>query len=558
MRIEPMLRGKACWVAFALALAGCAAGTEVEPPPGGTGGTGGTGGAGGGDQLTQTLTKNLEDQGYLVSQGYPILYQASDCEAFTYPLTENCYGNNPAAPYVAAVVKPWPDEYQDPAVADVMGGVVPGYTGVHRFDTREALVIYGRLPPPGKYFSLQTWVYSEEGHWSQSAYDYWAARPDRAVPMQYLFDTLPANDPESNRIQSFSAISNIVNNVVIERQSGASFGQIRYFVITPDVRMDRTVRRALAKLGVRDQDVFTEPVPPRDELGSIPIGLGKNADDFTTLMRYAVPEDPEAGQAWRQELPLTILRVRAQDGAPEPYPPLVFDRRTAVDEVDDAQLTSDFASLVRSVCDRARGAPWGYDSSGCDEPPPDSSVMKNLTQGYGWTGPYCRSIGMDCLGDQQDAAYYITPPNPLDEGEVYAVVGTLATETGNATYSALSVNDPSLFKGSANVLDSVLAGSASSYAATVRDPDKLYVWFFARDCDAIADLTDGHCTTITPEMVPLRGDTTAPGDPTFHGMFQVGLRDYVKPGTARGPDATKLVTPHILTFRPAGTATTTP
>ena len=61
-------------------------------------------------------------------------------------------------------------------------------------------------------------------------------------------DTVPADDPQSTRVQSFSAISNVINNVVIERQSGSSWGELRYFVITPDASMDEAVRDALEKV----------------------------------------------------------------------------------------------------------------------------------------------------------------------------------------------------------------------------------------------------------------------------------------------------------------------
>ena len=301
-----------------------------------------------------------------------------------------------------------------------------------------------------------------------------------------------------------------------------------------------------------DRDVFTEPIPQRDELGSIgPIGLQREASDFVTFMRYAVPDDPVAGEAWRSELPLTILRVRAPGGTPTPYPLFTFEPRSAVDEIGDPRLTSDFANLNRAVCERARSAPWNLEARGCDQPAPES-LMTDLVRDYGWTGPYCRSIGMDCLGDQQDAAYFFAPPLPLDNSEIYAVVSPLATRTGNATYAAVSVNNAALFKGAATILDATLAGSADPYAASLQSPDRFFVWFFARDCDAIADLTDRNCTAITPEMVPPRGAPTALGDPALHGMFQLALRNYIQPGTARGPDSTRLITPRILTFTPGG------
>ena len=155
---------------------------------------------------------------------------------------------------------------------------------------------------------------------------------------------------------------------------------------------------------------------------------------------------------------------------------------------------------------------------------------------------------MNCLGDNQDASYFLFTPKPLDEGRFYAVVSTLATETGNATYIGLSVNDASLLKGVLNISDTNLKGSASSYDSEVNDPDKFFVHFFTRDCEAIADLTDGACTTITTDMVPFAGDDKAPGDPDLHGLFSAAVRAYVAPGSERGPDSTLQLRPVVLTF----------
>lgn len=118
-------------------------------------------------------------------------------------------------------------------------------------------------------------------------------------------------------------------------------------------------------------------------------------------------------------------------------------------------------------------------STDCTQPPPASSFIPELVRDYGWVGPYCRNIGMDCMADQQEAALYFSSPRSLDSGQVIAVVGTLATETGNATYVGLSANDASMMAGIANVLDTDfkdsegnvikgLKGSADSYATTVR------------------------------------------------------------------------------------------
>jgi hypothetical protein len=161
---------------------------------------------------------------------------------------------------------------------------------------------------------------------------------------------------------------------------------------------------------------------------------------------------------------------------------------------------------------------------------------------------------MDSLGDQQEAAYYFSKPLSLDSGQVYAIVDTLATETRNATYVGLSVNDASILAGTANLLDTALKGSADGYAASVNDTGRFFVHCFARNCKPLEALPGGarNCTEITPAMVPLSGDNTAEGDPALHGEFMASLRDYIVPGTERGPDSSKLLRPRILAFTKRG------
>lgn len=546
--------------AFALVLAGAIAGMSLgpaaqgAPPPGpSTAATPATA------ALTQRLIRDLKQNGFEVTVGYPKLYEQSDCDAYTYPVMENCYGNNPAAPYVMPVVKPWPDEYIDPETVNAFGKTRPGYSVTYRLDPREAIVVLGELPPQGRYMGLQSWVFSKEwltpeSPWDVDAQQYFAALAPDLVG--YLFGLVP---PNPTRVQSFSSLSNNINNVVIEEQSGAAFGQTRYFVITPDQAMDRSIRQALDRVGVAGDVVFTEPIPAADELGSIgPIGLDAQANDFVTLMRYAMPQDERAAMRWRRSLPLTVLRIRqdpASDRPAEPYPLFVADPRTAVPEADFAPSLN---QLVGNICDRAAGDPWNLDltGSGCaGAAAVPSSVMIDLLNDLGQFGPECRSIGMNCLGDGQDASYFLAKSRALDGGQVYAVVGSLATRTGNATYVGLSVNDISTLKGVVNIpdtdpkdLDGDLTGSAEVFEDAGQDFSPFFVHFFTRDCSTIEGLAGGACTSITEDLVPRAGDETAPGDPALVGKFSAAVRAYVKPGTTRGPDPGLQLRPRILTF----------
>jgi hypothetical protein len=516
-------------------------------------------GKGGLEQFTRSLIRDLAGDGFEVTRGYPHLWTMEDCTTHTFAVTLNCYANNPTSPYVIAAVQPWPEEFVDPATTDVYGRTRPGFSSTYRLDPREAIVIFGRMPPPGRYMGLQSYLFSHEwvvpegnpdqpwGYpWIVDAHQGGRDRFKDSTMLHYLFSTLPRHE---KRVQSFSSLSNSINNVVMDGDdSGASFGQVRYFVITPDRAMEGSVRLALRRLGVSDNHVFTEPIArrfghagatPGGDLG--PLGLDRQAPDFMTSLRYAMPESEQAANAWRSSLPLSILRVRERPSSPrpaEPFTEAVADTRLAVDE---SFLSKDLDALIAAVRKRAVNGPWNLES--LEAPTMGQPViMGNVETWLGHFGPHCRDIGENCLGDGQDASYFFMPPQPLDAGQVYAVIGTLGTRTGNATYNGLSLNDAALLKGVGNIPDrdpnspaTDLEGSAGGYAGAVANHDKFFVHFFTRDCDSISGLTDGACTTITHRMVPPATDVTAPGHPYLHGFFTSGLRSYVTRGTARGP-----------------------
>jgi len=476
---------------------------------------------------------------------------------------------------VMPVVKSWPDEYVDPAMKNGFGRTRPGYSVTYRLDPREAIILFGRMPPPAKYMGLQTWMFTtgwalEERPWDPLAcvhYELFAKEMTK-----YFFATFPPASTRPHcytvppgtpgRVQSFSSIDNNINNVVMERQSGSPWDKMRYFVITPDKHTDAAVREALESLGVEEGEIFTEGIPetfedpdhyPPYRYGQNPVvgplGLGEDAVDFTTAVRYAMPDDEQAAHVWLKSLPLTVLRVRRPlwGPAPKTYGDRVADDRPTVNEVDEKALSDTLWDLIDAVTARAESRGWMLEDD-------DSRQMVDILNELGQFGPACRQIGMNCLGDGQDASYFFAPPRQLDTGRIYAAVGTLATETGNATYVGLSVNDASLLKGALNVDGTKLKGSASSYYSEVADPallEKFFVHFFTRDCDAIVDLTDGACTTITPDMIPLADDEEAPGDPDQHGKFSMAVRAYVSPESeyGRGPDPWLQLPPHALTFR---------
>jgi hypothetical protein len=491
------------------------------------------------ESKARRLTHKLRKDGYEVSRGYFRLYTQDDCP-YSWATMESCYGNNPAAPYVLPVVPHWPGAFVDPATDLALGPTAEGYHANYRLDAREAIVILAQMPPPAAYFGLQTYLFTREGTWdtSSAAYQFVATYLPNLLPT--FFSIVPGN-PE--RIQLFASLSNSVNNVVIENQSGTAFDQVRFFIITPDQFMDTAVRQAFAEIAVAGEDIFTEAIP-----SYIVTGLGEGSDELLTVLRYAMPEDGggprTASDMWREELPLVVLRVRdtRPDRAPEPYPEPVLEPRAAVNELE---LAADLLSLVGAVAER-----WGQP---CELPYCSDRAKTFLDlqrPPLGLVGPLCTEIGMNCLGDTQDTTYQFMGQFPLDDGEVYAVVSTLATRTGNATYVGLGVNRFPMKLGVANLSDSELEGTAAGYDGVV-DVDDLglfYLYYFARDCTGLEGLTDGNCFSITDEMIPI---CPQPGDPSCdRAVFSE--RDYILPGTQRGPDSLLKLRPVVLSLHRPG------
>lgn len=474
------------------------------------------------ETLTSRLVQELSAN-YDVASGYPKLYTKADCPS-SYAVLRNCLGNNPAAPYILPIVPTWPNEFSDPAMQNAFGETRPGDSATYRLDPREAIVVFGTLPPAGRYMGLQSYVATHQGSFDQSSPVYQYLQANIPSSLGIFFDTVPRNP---RRVQSFSDLGNSINNVIIDQQSGASFGTLRFFITTPDAGMDLAVRSALGQLGIPSADIFTEPISSSDAR----LGLDASADDFVTTMRYALPNDPEAGNEWRQTLPLSVLRVRERPSSTrpaQPYPAAVYDARSAAPET---QYGGDLKDLVGAICKR-----WGSCSG--QMALPDLEVPP-----FNMVGPDCRPIGMNCLAPTQDTPYYFSNDLTLDHGEIYAVADTLATETGNATYVSLGINETSKLLGVANVDDPALQGSAASFAPAVHNTDELFVYYLTRSCAGLENLTGQNCLSITNDMVPLGGS------------FKISLRDYVRPPTARGPDSAQLLKPIVMRVVPVTTPT---
>jgi hypothetical protein len=460
----------------------------------------------------ESLRADLEARGFEVAQGAWKLFTIDDCK-YAIATFGNCFGNNPTAPYIVPTVPLWPNEFVDKSMKDAFGPTADNTWWTYRLDPREALVVVGLMPPPGAYFGLQSYVFSREGAVNVSDPIY------RSLTDPFMRSILFLKAPTPSRALVFSSIGDSTNNAVIERRSGGAFDRERSFIITPDAVMERRLTDALLRAGVPDRNqIFTEHV----SADIVRLGLGARSDDMMTLMRYALPDDEVSGDQWRQQLPLVVLRVRDRNTkrATEPYPAPVRDARTARSELG---LKDDAGKLVMAVKQK-----WG-------QPDAATTSFESLLLKVDLLGPHCLKRPQDCLGDSSDADYQISATVSMDSGEVLSAVGTLGTATGNATYTSLSVNQIPALKGIVNISHKDLVGSASAFSAAIPDTGKFYVQFFARDCRNL-----DHCFQVTEDMVP-RGDS-----------IKIIQRNYVVPGSLRGPDPTQVANPTLIVFHGEG------
>ncbi len=488
------------------------------------------------ESTARRLMHDLKKDGYEVSRGYFKLYTQSDCP-YTYETLNTCLGNNPAAPYVIPIVPAWPDEWVDPGTAEILGPTVEGYNPSYRLDPNEAIVILGQLPPPAAYFGIQTYLLSRPGVWKEDSSQYQFVKTNIPALLKTFFSTLPRH---TERLQIWADLSNSTNNVVIQNKSQSVWNQTRYFVITPDKTMDLAVRQALAGLDISDTHVFTEPIP-----SDMVVGLDEESDDFMTIIRYAMPvdggQDGSRSNAWREDMPLVVLRIRdtRPTHQPQTYPPVEFEARSSITP-PETTLKPDLIALAKAVCQRW-GQPCDLEGAAFDQ---RARPLLNMRMPpLSLTGPECVKVGMNCLAPNEDTAFFMSARLPLPDNRVYAVVGTLGTRTGNATYVGLGLNESLTQLGFDNISDAELAGSADGYDVSNRD--KFFIQYFARDCTGLEDLTAGSRCYSIGDQLPACYD---PADLSC-SMLALSMRNYILPGTQRGPAPAFLLSPRLIALQ---------
>lgn len=516
---------------------------------------------------TQWL-QQLRSSGYTVSQGSASVQNCSTSVAVFY----TCAGNNPSGAYIQTE-PPVDGEYIDPcynAAHDCSGATPNALTRTVQFsdgssasvnpyfrlvDT-QAIVTLIQLPPAAAYLGLQSYVFTRN-------------RSDCNAPAF----------PDPCRSPIFGSVGNAINNVSIARQSGLALGSggTVAIVTTSNAALYNALASALSAAGIdASKQLFAEPLAQHIRTPSydanVRTGLGSEADELATLLRYSLPADA-SGTSWMNDLPnqVQVFRVTAPASlAVSRYDTVrIQEKRVNVDETTSALNYSAALDELQTLLANWLVAQKKIAGKTFKVPVVSSTTMATQSDGSAiadglLVGPVCISRGLNCLGDTQDTDTYRTAVvGPLLHTAM--MIGVDSTRTGNATYHAVSVYRNDTLEGVAAISQTnpsaagfdtrTLHGSASDFIALLQKsnpqiqpsatlaaalPD-LYIALVTRECTRVLIKTTVPEFCNRPYVMKLSSKMTPAPIP-----LTIAHRAYVRPGDINGADPTRLLTPRVV------------
>jgi hypothetical protein len=254
-----------------------------------------------------------------------------------------CYGSNPTSPYGFPVF-----------VSEDTGLPVKSF----QLHQNEAIVIFLRTPPKTRYFALT----------------------------QYLMKSAGSQATE------FASLSDSLNNTKINttNSDGTPFNQYAAIVWTPDLETKSSIESMLIAQGIPAASINFLPMPVKIEDHSFAFGYGDSADQFTMLMRTALPEAQVDLDRYIEENPVYIAKVGPANAVNlSPSPTVGY--QSDLTGRDEATMNP---NAVRALDLLVADIKKNYSGQ--------STLSAN-------TVTYTETTGWDCIltcaGDNQDALY---------------------------------------------------------------------------------------------------------------------------------------------------------
>lgn len=482
--------------------------------------------------------------GYTATQGNAYLMQNTDCALFV-SIFGSCFGQNPSAPYIIPQ-PPIVNSYVDPYYATQLETPGPdGSTDIfYRLSNNDALITIISYPPKAAYLGYQSYVFTRESS------DYAGITPTRSRVIS----------PDPSRYDIFGSMGNDINNVIVQNQYGISpwGGSVVMYITTSNQDLANALITNAKANGINPNSIFVEPVG-----SNVITGNDQSADDFITLMRYAVPESVSAASNWESSLSKNVLVYKVSNPA-VPVSRYESNQYTAQTvNTDESSLQTALQQLSSLLEDYLKAqvsvvSASAYQTKATTIINPTTHIPES-----GLVGSSCIYYGTDCEGDNQDTSTYATLTESsvllgLNEAAFIAGVNHSMPEINNNHYLSIDIYDASTASGVASASQTnlssvgfssgVLDGSAGQVlnnlgiAIPPADTElsanisKLYVTFIARDCNnsMIAAASQFCINLMGTSLVPL----TSP--------ISIIERSYVMPGFTTGGYNPEMVYPYII------------
>jgi len=432
----------------------------------------------------ERFTDWLEEHDYFVQQGaFGFSSYTHCCE-----VGANCFGNNPSTPYGTYFLPEAPGQaHEDHDWFSGFGDPPePGLSRSFHLRGDEAILFVGSTPPPSKYFSFRSYVGSRTD-----------IRTDQTVLV-------------------LGSLGPSLNHQSLSRDHGTEevYDKTLRILTTLDAAIERDLEAGLKTSGLSADFEVSDRVSPH----LVRAGLQPEADTFFTLTRVAIPEDPAAWEAYRDDPGATVLRITPRT------PRALLEPHLAPDLPPRGSGTNEDAWA--DALDRLQEAITQHWS--------DHTATEIDVNPY-WFETYSCIDNITCAGEIRDRFTAVASPFTLPSDAPFAVVyGVNHERTGKATYSSFSLQTYEGQIGIESVDSTMMPGSAAFYLPDEPLVDDLYAWTLSRDC---ASRTE-PCLEV-PE--------SCPGIP-LEDAIKITVRAYLEPETGTAPMPHEMLGDRLLRF----------
>ena len=462
----------------------------------------------------EAFKQALEQDGFTVQQGGIGFFDA--IKVYNLGLLTSALGNNPSTKYLTYFVPPAPGHKVPVLFAKIASslGISQNASAFWNLGPDEAIIFVGRTPPECRYF----------------CYD-----------AELLFTTF-----RNEYRWIWTCLGDPLNNLVIKTEGtpdglpGNPFDQTTVVITTADKGIDRRIRAAAQSAGYPDNITNTQVIPST----ILNMGLENSSDTFAVFIRPALFKDQQAGDAYINRTPATILRVTPNVSARlDPYSvPELRVRGTGTTEFG---LLDDLNELREAILAK-------YNSLNATELPTGRWFTEQNTG---------LQTGINTWGPNNDAAYLWTANQPVtspmpplsnlsqyydflrnppitlgnDTNEFIIVYGVNHVATGKCAYSNFAPYGADIWNGVGAIQNTELAGTAEEYLPDNPNAKYLYAYKIARNCEG-----DPHCYEVPygPGGYGLR---------TNQPLF-IAWRLYMENATKIGPAYSEIVYDRAIKF----------